>query len=145
MNKIKVINEPSELVPMLRAVDTPIKREVLKEVTVEWRTAKEIEDRYGNVPPSVANLIEIALIRSMATLICIDEVMQKENGVIFSFSNERPLDFATISKLIEEFKGKVLFSPSTKSYITLRQKGGGLLNNIKSLLQGYKRLKDEEE
>jgi predicted DNA-binding ArsR family transcriptional regulator len=47
MNKIKVINEPSELVPMLRAVDTPVKRDVLKEVTVEWKTLKEIEDKYG--------------------------------------------------------------------------------------------------
>jgi len=47
MNRIKVINEPSELVPMLRAVDTPIKRDVLKEVTLEWRTAKEIEDKFG--------------------------------------------------------------------------------------------------
>ncbi|MGI5965058.1 MAG: ArsR family transcriptional regulator [Candidatus Methanomethylophilaceae archaeon] len=47
MNKIKVINEPSELVPMLRSVDTPIKREVLKEVTLEWRTAAQIEEKYG--------------------------------------------------------------------------------------------------
>lgn len=47
MNRIKVINEPSELVPMLRAVDTPVKRDVLKEVTLEWRTAKEIEEKYG--------------------------------------------------------------------------------------------------
>jgi len=47
MNKIKVINEPSELVPMLRAVDTPVKRDVLKEVTMEWKTLKEIEDKYG--------------------------------------------------------------------------------------------------
>jgi len=47
MNKIKVINEPSELVPMLRAVDTPVKRDVLKEVTIEWKTLKEIEDKYG--------------------------------------------------------------------------------------------------
>jgi len=47
MNRIKVINEPSELVPMLRAVDTPVKRDVLKEVTLEWRTAKEIEAKYG--------------------------------------------------------------------------------------------------
>lgn len=47
MNRIKVINEPSELVPMLRAVDTKVKREVLKEVTLEWRTAKEIEEKYG--------------------------------------------------------------------------------------------------
>jgi len=47
MNRIKVINEPSELVPMLRAVDTPVKREVLKEVTLEWKTSKEIEEKYG--------------------------------------------------------------------------------------------------
>ena len=47
MNRIKVINEPSELVPMLRAVDTPVKRDVLKEVTLEWRTANEIEAKFG--------------------------------------------------------------------------------------------------
>ena len=47
MNRIKVINEPSELVPMLRSVDTPVKREVLKEVTLEWRTADEIEEKFG--------------------------------------------------------------------------------------------------
>ena len=47
MNRIKVINEPSELVPMLRSVDTPVKRDVLKDVTLEWRTADEIEKKYG--------------------------------------------------------------------------------------------------
>jgi len=47
MNKIKVINEPSELVPMLRSVDTPVKREVLKEVTLEWRTLGQIEEKFG--------------------------------------------------------------------------------------------------
>ena len=47
MNRIKVINEPSELVPLLRSVDTPVKRDVLKEVTLEWRTAEEIEKKFG--------------------------------------------------------------------------------------------------
>lgn len=47
MNRIKVINEPSELVPMLRSVDTSVKRDVLKEVTLEWRTADEIEEKFG--------------------------------------------------------------------------------------------------
>lgn len=47
MNRIKVINDPSELVPMLRAVDTPIKRDVLKEVTAEWKTANDIEAKFG--------------------------------------------------------------------------------------------------
>lgn len=47
MNKTKVINDPSELAPMLRAVDTPVKRDVLKEITLEWRTIDEIEKKYG--------------------------------------------------------------------------------------------------
>lgn len=47
MNRIKVISDPSEIVPMLRAVDTPVKRDVLKEVTMEWRTADEIEKKFG--------------------------------------------------------------------------------------------------
>jgi len=47
MSRIKVISEPSELVPMLRSVDTAVKRNVLKEVTLEWRTAKEIEAKFG--------------------------------------------------------------------------------------------------
>ena len=47
MRRIKVINEPTELVPMLRALDTPIKRQVFQEVTNGWNTAQEIEDKYG--------------------------------------------------------------------------------------------------
>lgn len=47
MNKIKVINDPSELAPMLRAVDTPVKRDVLKEIILEWRTIEDIEKKFG--------------------------------------------------------------------------------------------------
>ena len=32
---------------MLRSVDTVVKRDVLKEVTLEWRTADEIEEKFG--------------------------------------------------------------------------------------------------
>jgi predicted DNA-binding ArsR family transcriptional regulator len=47
MKRIKVINEPTELVPMLRALDTEIKREVFNAVSQEWCTIKDIEDRFG--------------------------------------------------------------------------------------------------
>lgn len=47
MNRIKVVSEIAELVPILRAVDTELKRQVFKEVTAEWRTAKQIEDKFG--------------------------------------------------------------------------------------------------
>lgn len=47
MSRIKVITDPSDLVPMFRAVDTPVKREVLKLITLEWHTSKEIEQLFG--------------------------------------------------------------------------------------------------
>ncbi|MFX0206450.1 MAG: ArsR family transcriptional regulator [Candidatus Hodarchaeota archaeon] len=47
MNRIKVVNELAELVPMLRAVDTEVKTEVFKEVANEWKTANQIEEKYG--------------------------------------------------------------------------------------------------
>ena len=47
MNRIKVVSEVAELVPILRAVDTEVKSNVFKEVTANWQTAKQIEDRFG--------------------------------------------------------------------------------------------------
>ena len=47
MTRIKVITEPAELVPMFRAVDTKVKREVLKLVTLEWHTIRDIERQFG--------------------------------------------------------------------------------------------------
>jgi predicted DNA-binding ArsR family transcriptional regulator len=47
MNRIKVINEPSDLVPILRCVDTDVKKEVFKNLAVDWLTAHDIADRYG--------------------------------------------------------------------------------------------------
>ncbi|MDO9537637.1 MAG: ArsR family transcriptional regulator [Thermoplasmata archaeon] len=51
MNRIKVVNDPSELVSTFRAVDTEIKREIFKEVSAGWRTAQEIEDKFGSEGP----------------------------------------------------------------------------------------------
>lgn len=48
MNRIKVVNEAADLVPILRAIDTKVKREVFKKVTENWCTAKEIENKFGH-------------------------------------------------------------------------------------------------
>lgn len=48
MVHIKVINEPTELVPILRALDSPVKREVFDELIKDWHTIKDIEDQFGD-------------------------------------------------------------------------------------------------
>src|SRR5437867_13454311 len=47
LNRIKVVSEVAELVPILRAVDTDVKSEVFKEVSTGWKTAREIEEKFG--------------------------------------------------------------------------------------------------
>ena len=47
MKRIKVINEPSELVPMLLSMDTQIKRDIFNEISKDWLTLAQIEERYG--------------------------------------------------------------------------------------------------
>ncbi len=47
MKRIKVINEPTDLVTMLRALDTPVKRDVFNAVANEWITLASIQDKFG--------------------------------------------------------------------------------------------------
>ncbi len=58
MNRIKVINEPSDLVPLLRCVDTDVKKEVFKNLAIDWLTAREIEERYGKEGTVALRLFE---------------------------------------------------------------------------------------
>ena len=47
MKRIKVINEPTDLVALLRAMDSPVKKDVFQECANGWVTMKSVEDRYG--------------------------------------------------------------------------------------------------
>jgi predicted DNA-binding ArsR family transcriptional regulator len=58
MKRIKVINEPTELVPVMRAMDTDVKRKVFMEVSSRWCTANSIEELYGVEGRQALNFFE---------------------------------------------------------------------------------------
>ena len=105
---------------------------------------EEIEDRYGNVPKEVNNLIEISLIGALASSLNIEEISKRDDGILFFFPKDTKLDLETISKLMNENKGQLLFTPVSRPYITMRCKGNISLSNIKNILHSFKTLKDEE-
>ncbi|MCI0497373.1 MAG: ArsR family transcriptional regulator, partial [Thermoplasmata archaeon] len=47
MKRIKVINEPSDLVPILRGLDTEVRHSIFMELIDGWRTIDEITEKYG--------------------------------------------------------------------------------------------------
>lgn len=105
----------------------------------------EIEDRYGCVPESVENLIEISLIRAIASECGISEIKQKEKNVVLVFDSEKKLDIAIVAQLIDQLKDMILFSPTSNPYITVRCNGKDLIKNIKIVLQAFKTLKTEQK
>jgi predicted DNA-binding ArsR family transcriptional regulator len=47
MHRIKVVNDISELVPILRAVDSPLKLKLVQRLAESWLTAEDIEREFG--------------------------------------------------------------------------------------------------
>jgi len=47
MMRTKVVNDSTDLVPLLRAFDTKTKKEVFNDLLLDWKPLSEILDRYG--------------------------------------------------------------------------------------------------
>ncbi|MCL2837667.1 MAG: transcription-repair coupling factor [Oscillospiraceae bacterium] len=66
-------------------------------------TYAELEDRFGDVPNSVKNLMEVALIKNIASKLKITEVLCKSDEVIFKFLPENPPNMQRIVDFIDKF------------------------------------------
>ena len=98
----------------------------------------ELIDRFGSVPDEVNNLVEIALIKSMANEAGIELIKQNSNSVIIQFSGSDKIDIQKIGEIISQYRRKLLFTASNKPYLTYRiqgDEGKNIIANIKSLLQ----------
>ncbi len=104
---------------------------------------EEIEDRYGDLPASVRNLIQIALIKTLANQLRISVITQKDNRILIYFYNQNHLDMKAIFELVENYKGTMLFNASDKPYLSynvIKKYKTKILDNIKIILQKLKQL-----
>ncbi len=56
--RIKVVNEVSDLVPVLRAVDSPLKLALFKKLSESWVTAEDVEQEFGKEGEKVLGFFE---------------------------------------------------------------------------------------
>ena len=47
MMRTKVVNDSTDLVPLLRAFDNKVKKEVFSELLLDWKPLSEIKNKYG--------------------------------------------------------------------------------------------------
>ena len=58
MMRTKVVNDSTELVPLLRAFDNKTKKDVFYEVLSDWRSLSEIKEKYGETGENALELFD---------------------------------------------------------------------------------------
>ena len=109
---------------------------------------EEIEDRYGDIPSTVQNLLDVALIKAMAHDLDITSVIVKTNEVVFNFKVDAKLNPANIPSLVEIYKGSLKFKAGEKTQFVLTdilKYKDKLTSYIKNVLQDMKKLKYQEK
>lgn len=77
----------------------------------------EIIDRFGNMPPELENLIDIARIKYLAKQKKISKIASKKTAVVFTFEpNKIEID---IAELVKKYGNKIKFSAGIKPMVTL--------------------------
>ena len=101
----------------------------------------ELIDRFGDMPGSVANLLDCAYIKALAQKLRISSVTRSDKDIMFTINDA----FSTkaIVELIDDYKGKIMFSSGEKSYLCYKY-DDKFLNNIKIILQKLIKSTQEE-
>ena len=58
MIRTKVVNDSTDLIPLMRAFDTPLKKEIFKEIQSEWKPLSEIREKYGETGKEALDLFD---------------------------------------------------------------------------------------
>jgi transcription-repair coupling factor (superfamily II helicase) len=98
---------------------------------------KELEDRFGAPPPSVDNLLEFAVLKSMCERLRISSVERQGTRIAIRFHSETTLDPATLVAVVRSRKG-IKLDPSGVLWMetTRGESVTGALRNVLLGLQG---------
>ena len=97
----------------------------------------ELIDRYGDPPKPVIGLVNVALLRNTASALRITEITQRGENLLFY---TQTLTEQQLKALASNFKGRILFNGSGKSYFSVKilpkQKTPELMAQVLDILSG---------
>ena len=125
-------------------VDMYKKISVIENQAEKEELIDELIDRFGNVPKSVMNLLEIAILKAEATGLGVSEITAKENHITFKF-DQSFFEPRFIMEMIKKFPREISTRPnSAEPLIIYKPKEKKTLGNIKFILHELLALKNEK-
>jgi len=112
---------PSRLIP-----DEQQKLEMYKKISLiasaqdYYDVQEEIEDRYGTIPPPVARLLDVALMKAQARALGVTTIGQKGKNIIITFKADAAVDLEKLKEQLQLNPARLLFTMANQPYITIR-------------------------
>jgi len=103
----------------------------------DWEDIQEeIEDRFGDLPQGVQNLLDIALFKARANNIGIIAVVEKQKRLIVTFKGDAAVDVDRLTAFITKEAGRIMFTMAPNPYLTCGVGEDDTLRIIEFILDG---------
>jgi transcription-repair coupling factor (superfamily II helicase) len=99
---------------------------------------EEIEDRFGDIPTMVRNLLSIAYVKQQAQMCGISNISQRNNNIAIKFKTDKFIKPQAAMQIASDYKGRILFTASEQPYFTLKgtdEKPEELLKEIRNIVE----------
>jgi transcription-repair coupling factor (superfamily II helicase) len=121
---------PAQRMELYRKIASVRTEEDAREIT------DELLDRYGDPPRSVANLFQVALLRSLAEELGCEKITQRAGTLQLQFSHGKEEALLLLGAV---YASRLTLSLSGKPSLTLRpEEGVPVLNQCRTLLEHYR-------
>ncbi|AOY75506.1 transcription-repair coupling factor [Clostridium formicaceticum] len=134
----KYISNPSHKIEIYKKIASIRNEEDM------YAIEEEIEDRFGDIPLSVRNLLLISYIKALAKNLKIQYISQKEKSIRIQFREAKVLRPENIVEVMESYRWKVTIHGGQQPYITYKiqtQDQYKVLLDIKGLIEKISGLK----
>ena len=104
---------------------------------------EELEDRFGDLPKAVNNLLEVAFLKVLANKVYIFNIEDKIDEVTLEIHPTAKYDLNKLKDYIQSNKHKISFVQNEKSYFRVKKKNINnkqILKNIKEILQEFNKI-----
>ena len=103
---------------------------------------EELADRFGKLPESVRNLIDIALIRHQAHDVYIENLSSREDSLTFTLYKNAKINPEGLHPLLKEFKGSLTFRATGIPVFTFRFSRGEKRDYIRASFNVLSKMKE---
>lgn len=110
----------------------------IRDLQDKYDVEEEIEDRFGNIPEELQNLLEIAYLKNRASKIGVVSINQKGGIISINFGDAKALMPEVVIKLMDKYDKLINFSSSKTPSIVLKPeetKGAGIIKVLKEVIE----------